>query len=269
MDDLSRLLVQHPQPGARFGQGTLRAWNPDTFEHVIEWRGLRIRDATILAGVDALTWQPGDELILLGADQSGRRGWTDWMVLGRAITPGPGAGAQAIDWMRSSLVRLLMDDLVEELLRSPSGQELAAWVLAQRVRAAQADAEVEITSSSWQSAPGGPTVSDVDVSESGVALVTIGARLAVDSFGSLGQDGLMSFQVDGPTSIAPDFARSAELTVADIDEQVAIGSTTFRQVVLTGLAPGRYSFSARYSTNPGGSGRPAWFEYRSISVIAL
>src|SRR5690554_7513479 len=73
MDDLSRLLVQQPQPGARFGQGTLRAWNPATFEHVIEWRGLRITDATILAGVDALTWQPGDQVLLLGADQSGRR----------------------------------------------------------------------------------------------------------------------------------------------------------------------------------------------------
>lgn len=251
------------------GQGVLRSWDPETFAHVIEWRGLRITDATILAGVDALTWRPGDELILIGADQSGRRGWTDWMVLGRAITPGPGAGAQAIDWMRSSLVRLLMDDLVEELLRSPSGQELAAWVLAQRVHAAQADAEVEITSSSWQSAPGGPTVSNVEVSESGVALVTIGARLAVDSFDTFGQEGLMSFQVNGPTSIAPHYTRSAELAVADIDANVVIGNTPFRQIVLTGLTPGQYSFSARYSTTPGGSGRPVLFENRSISVIAL
>lgn len=252
MDDLSRLLAQQPQPGARFGQGTLRSWDPDTFEHVIEWRGLRISGATILSGVDALTWQPGDQVILLGADQSGRRGWTDWMVLGRAITPGPGAADQAIAPMRTSLA-----------------QQIAVAVFAQRVHAAQVDAEVEITSSSWQSAPGGPAVSDVEVSEAGVALVTIGARLAVDSFSSTGQDGLMSFQVDGPTPIAPDFARSAELTVVDLGEQVAIGSTTFRQVVLTGLAPGQYSFSARYSTTPGGSGRPAWFEYRSISVIAL
>lgn len=269
MDDLSRLLVQRPQPGARFGQGTLREWNPDTFEHVIEWRGLRIRDATILAGVDALTWQPGDQVLLLGADQSGRRGWTDWMVLGRAITPGPGAGEQAIDWMRSSLVRLLVDDVVQELLRSPSGQELAAWVLAQRVHVAQANAEVAITSSSWQTAPGGPTVSNVEVSESGVALVTIGARLAVDSFDTFGQEGLMSFQVNGPTSISPHFTRAAELAVADTDQQVVVGNTPSRQVVLTGLAPGQYSFSARYSTTPGGSGRPVLFENRSISVIAL
>lgn len=252
MDDLSRLLVQHPQPGARFGQGTLREWNPDTFEHVIEWRGLRITGATILAGVDALTWQPGDQVLLLGADQSGRRGWTDWMVLGRAITPGPGAADQAIAPMRTSLA-----------------QQIAVAVFAQRVHAAQADAEVEITSSSWQSAPGGPTVSNVEVSESGVALVTIGARLAVDSFDTFGQEGLMSFQVNGPTSIAPHFTRAAELAVADIDQQVVVGNTPSRQVVLTGLAPGQYSFSARYSTTPGGSGRPVLFENRSISVIAL
>lgn len=252
MDDLSRLLVQQPQPGARFGQGTLREWNPDTFEHVIEWRGLRIRDATILAGVDALTWQPGDQVLLLGADQSGRRGWTDWMVLGRAITPGPGAADQAIAPMRTSLA-----------------QQIAVAVFAQRVHAAQADAEVAITSSSWQSAPGGPTVSNVEVSESGVALVTIGARLAVDSFDTFGQEGLMSFQVNGPTSISPHFTRAAELAVADIDQQVVVGNTPSRQVVLTGLAPGQYSFSARYSTTPGGSGRPVLFENRSISVIAL
>lgn len=252
MDDLSRLLVQHPQPGARFGQGTLREWNPATFEHVIEWRGLRITGATILAGVDALTWQPGDQVLLLGADQSGRRGWTDWMVLGRAITPGPGAADQAIAPMRTSLA-----------------QQIAVAVFAQRVHAAQADAEVEITSSSWQSAPGGPTVSNVEVSESGVALVTIGARLAVDSFDTFGQEGLMSFQVNGPTSISPHFTRAAELAVADIDQQVVVGNTPSRQVVLTGLAPGQYSFSARYSTTPGGSGRPVLFENRSISVIAL
>jgi hypothetical protein len=267
MDDLSRLLAQQPQPGARFGQGTLRVWNPDTFEHVIEWRGLRISGATILAGVDALTWQPGDELILLGADQSGRRGWTDWMVLGRAITPGPGAGTQAIDWMRSSLVRLLMDDLVEELLRSPSGQELAAWVLAQRIRAAQTDAEVEISSTSWVSAPGGPVVNNVQVSESGVALVTVSAFATADSAGTATQAALMSFEATGPTPVSPDLSRAAEITVIDPGGAVVIGGTPGREVVLTGLSPGTYSFSARYMMGPGPS--PTWFRHRSLSVIAL
>ena len=239
MDDLSRLLVQQPQPGARFGQGTLREWDPATFEHVIEWRGLRITGATILAGVDALTWQPGDQVLLLGADQSGRRGWTDWMVLGRAITPGPGAGEQAIDWMRSSLVRLLVDDIVQELIGSPAGATLIRGLIGQASAQAFVAGQVSTSSTSWQNL-GGPSVT-VDVGDSGRALVEFGAVVTT----SPGEHAAMSFQVSGATSQPPSGARSIQ---QQTDASTAIVTTQSAAVLVTGLNPGTHTFAARYTT---------------------
>ena len=153
MDDLARLMQQQPVPGMRFSTGTLRSWNPQTFEHVIEWRGIRITDAVIVPGLDALTWRPGDELLLVTADQSGRHGWASPVVWARAIQPGPDAAETAVAPMRTQLVASLMDELVQQLLTSPAGQDLAAWVLAQRVKVDTAPGEVEITSGSYVSAP--------------------------------------------------------------------------------------------------------------------
>lgn len=250
--DLSPLFQQPRQPTTRFGQGRLLSWNPETFESIVQWQGARLSNLPVLAGMDALTFKAGMDVLLIGWDGGGRRGAQDWAILSRAIEPGPAAAEEAIEPMRTRLA-----------------QQIAAEVFAARIRAAEAAGEVQITSSSWVVAPGGPEVTDVEVSETGVALVTIGSRLAVSSQPGSFHAGFMSFQVTGPTNIAPSFERATEVTVIDVDELTAFGSTPSREVVLTGLDPGTYTFSARYLTEPGGAGNPLFIEYRSLSVIAL
>lgn len=234
MDDLSRLLVQQPQPGARFGQGTLREWNPDTFEHVIEWRGLRIRDATILAGVDALTWQPGDQVLLLGADQSGRRGWTDWMVLGRAITPGPGAADQAIAPMRTSLAQRLSIDVI----RSRFHHQVAVSAHVNSRNAFDDPSEGDPR----------PVISNVEI-VTGVAVVWLSGQFVnlnypVDPNGV--GDLVMSVEVSGATFRSPSHEQAVSIgrsySGGDTRPSGRIGST----VIFDDLNPGVHTFTAKY-----------------------
>jgi len=244
MDDLSRLLVQQPQPGARFGQGTLREWNPNTFEHVIEWRGLRIRDATILAGVDALTWQPGDQVLLLGADQSGRRGWTDWMVLGRAITPGPGAAAQAIAPMRTELAR-----------------QLSVEIFADRLRTDSVAAGESTSSTTFTDLPTvGPVVSGVEI-VTGKALVFLSTYLQTTQ----NSRGHMSFAITGATDRQPseDF-----FALDDLRLRITEGSADGRWsavIEVQGLNPGVHTFTAKYRASIGSCA----FAARTLTVIGL
>lgn len=266
MDDLSRLLVQQPQPGARFGQGTLREWNPATFEHVIEWRGLRIRDATILAGVDALTWQPGDQVLLLGADQSGRRGWTDWMVLGRAITPGPGAGEQAIDWMTTALASRLARQLLGEATHT-------AYVAAY---------EGQSHTLTWADlATPGPAVSNVEIGESGTALVILSARIDITYGWGTGYSGanlmtaMMGLEITGATSRPPDpwasLEKSGQLFAST--GQVTGGATvsSSKVLIIQGLNPGVHTFTAKYRTIavPTDTGAMAEYSDRLLAVLPL
>lgn len=253
MDDLSRLLVQQPQPGARFGQGTLREWNPDTFEHVIEWRGLRITGATILAGVDALTWQPGDQVLLLGADQSGRRGWTDWMVLGRAITPGPGAADQAIAPMRTSLA-----------------QQIAVAVFAQRVHTGVAAPQTQTSSTSYgDGSHPGPSVSGVDVTESGRALVLVSCLIDAGPITNGQVGAFMSYEVSGATSRAPSPLTAVGVSTAVLGAGIShrSGGRFAAADLVTGLNPGTHTFTAKYASQA--ENETVRFSNRSLTVIAF
>jgi hypothetical protein len=91
--DLTSLLVSAPSAAVRYGQGTILNWDPGTFENVVDWRGERLVNLPVVGGVDAFGFLPGDTVALLGWDARGRRGVTQWWILGRLIVPG---GTEAV-----------------------------------------------------------------------------------------------------------------------------------------------------------------------------
>lgn len=88
-DDLAPLLVPGGDPALLFSQGTVISWDPATLSSRIRWRdGVILEDIPVLSGVSALGYQSGDEVALLGWDAGGKRGASQWWVLGRLAIPG-------------------------------------------------------------------------------------------------------------------------------------------------------------------------------------
>lgn len=87
MSDIVPLLVPKPDTmGLRFSQGIVRQWNPQTFENIIEWRGISLPDVPVLSSVDALGFQVGNVVGMLGWAPEG--GTSSWWILGRMSIPG-------------------------------------------------------------------------------------------------------------------------------------------------------------------------------------
>lgn len=63
-DDLAPLLSRHDPSRADYGQGVLTAWNPVTFENTVRWQEVVLSNTIIAPGVDALSFQPGDPVLL-------------------------------------------------------------------------------------------------------------------------------------------------------------------------------------------------------------
>lgn len=100
-DDLAPLLTGGPQEPP-YGQGLLKAWNPDTFENVVHFRGADLVDLPVKSSVEALTYQAGDTVILARWPSS-RGGSSTWWIDGRAVIPGAGRGEDAIAFMTTAL----------------------------------------------------------------------------------------------------------------------------------------------------------------------
>lgn len=87
MSDIVPLLVPRPETmGLRFSQGIVQQWNPDTFENLIDWRGVSLSDVPVLGSVEALSFEPGDVVGMLGWNPEG--GTSSWWILGRISIPG-------------------------------------------------------------------------------------------------------------------------------------------------------------------------------------
>lgn len=85
-DDLAQLLQQPvPGTGLRYSQGELVGWNSETFENAVLWRGVVLRNLSVLPSVDALSFEPGDVLGLLGWNPNG--GAASWWILGKVDQP--------------------------------------------------------------------------------------------------------------------------------------------------------------------------------------
>jgi len=252
--DLSPLFRQPRQPTTRFGQGRLLSWNPETFESIVQWHGARLVNPPVLAGMDALTFRAGMDVLLIGWDGGGRRGAQDWAILSRAIEPGPDAAEEAIAPMRTRLA-----------------QQIAAEVFAARIRVAVADGQVSTTSDDWVELSGGPEIADVEVSETGIAIVFISANVfGMADLTESGVAGLMSVKVSGATVVAPlnrwQFG-GRSVVLPGNENTVNMLAAGTRVAVFNELNPGLHTFTAVYQT---ATGFPEVnFNGRSLSVIAL
>lgn len=175
-------------------------------------------------------------------------------------------------FMRQELVSSLVNDIVEELLVSPAGQELAAFVFAQRVRTGSVeDFESRASTDYGDLTTPGPTVTDVPVSESGEAVVIVGcANQANPDAGAGSSGGLMSFAISGATTRAADDADSMRCVLTNHNSEGPNQTSTVRAsmgVVVTGLNAGLHTFTAKYRAfSPD---RPGLFANRNLMVIGL
>ena len=93
-DDLSDLFVPRVPPAVRYSAGILRGWDPNTKENVVRWRGVTLRNLGVMSSVDPTSIAGGDTVFMLGLDDGGRGGNTEWVIMGKIIVPdGPASGA--------------------------------------------------------------------------------------------------------------------------------------------------------------------------------
>lgn len=263
-DDVVPFLTPPPSSGIRYGQGILKEWNLETFENQVEWQGITLTNLPVHAGVDALTFQAGDLVSLNGWAPSGGAG--SWWIASKIIIPGSDAAQQAISFLRTNLAGQIVDDLVSELLTSPAGSDLAAFVFGERFRAASTAATVGTSSASYVTLSGGPSVSDVEVSDGGTMVVMVGCNGAVSSvIGSPDQAAAMSFQISGASSVSPVDGNAYILAHADLGEDSFVWSRSMAVARITGLNPGTHTVAARYRKMFGGGS----VEFTDRTLIAI
>lgn len=72
-------------------QGVIKSWDVETFANTVTVDGVEFRDLPVASGVEALTYQPGDVVLVEKWFPGGRRGelgvGTAW-IRGRVITLG-------------------------------------------------------------------------------------------------------------------------------------------------------------------------------------
>lgn len=266
-DDLANVLIAPDREFAGYGMGILRAFDRTTFANTVEYRGARLHNLTVKDRIGALTYRAGDVVLLTKWRPTGG-GLASFWIDSAPVVPGEGRAEEAIEFLRGELAKQIVDDLVEELLVSPAGQELAAFVFAQRVHFDEIVDTVNTASTSYVSLTGGPTVSDVPVSESGVAIVGVQARIPIVNSSTANHIAYMGYNTSGATSVAPSDSR-AKVTSHQLNDLSIIASISDQSMswsILTGLTPGNHTFSARYRTD---GGFTATYSARRIIVMAL
>jgi hypothetical protein len=280
--ELADLLVPHhsqgagPRPGfggraadTHYGQATVLEWNPDTGENLIRYRGTEIRNMPSIAGLDGLVFRPGDQVATISWSPNGGAGVI--FVLGRLVVPGTDAAVRSIEVLRTQLVQSIMGELVQQLLTSPEGEELAAFVIGQRVHSDSAEGSESTDSSSFGTLPGGPVVSDVNVGGTGRMLVFCTATIfAVGNFGPSSGGGRMNFQVTGASSHTPGDTNALTQNVTQHQTssvQLTITSGKTRAFLVEGLSEGTHTVTARYRAQS--NGQLVTFAGRNLTVIAF
>lgn len=249
-DDLASVLAAAPPGAVRFGQGTILTWNPSTFENTVRWRDKELTNVPIQAGTDALAFQVGDTVGLLGWDASGKNGVSQYWITGRIIVPGAGAAEEAIAWMTTTLARSISAAVLASRIHSD-------FVLPQGTTST-VDDWVDITFAGNPSP--GPAVT-AEISESGRAIVLLNGQIASDE----GRLVHMGFEVSGATSLTPDqtFGQAFNRSPFTAGESTSVGTTGL--ALMEDLNPGDNTFIAKYRQGTGTGADGAWS--RRVMVV--
>jgi hypothetical protein len=251
-DDLAAMIVPPDREWSGRALGTVKSWNPDTFENVISVRDTDIPDVPLQQPLLGLTLTPGAVVMVDIWKPRSRKGSAVYAISGQWLPVGAGAAAGAVAFMRGALAK-----------------EISAEVFGERVHGATVATQQGRSSATYGDlATVGPTVPDIPVSDVGTMMVWVGCSGAASSqTDGAGQFGYMSFAVSGATSVSPDDARSFHVGFFDFDELAAVTSRAVSAVLLTGLNPGLHTLTAKYRQS--GSTDEAFFSSRVLLAIGI
>ena len=230
-------------PDAAFSRGDIMRRLVDVERQLRELQTSRRLEAATI-GEGGITLQGGR---ILAEDGQGER------VFEVATNP-------ASIFMRPELIQ----GIVEQIISSPSAKVLAAAIFAERIHVSdgwgfQAQTD-EITWSDGGLGANNPTLTDIEITDAGFALVTLTGRMIIDNVHATVPGALMgaqmSMQITGATTVSPDsFGGGAFLehrhkiagTASGDWTSIKAGSVIVPQV----LNPGVHTFAARYSSAVG------------------
>jgi hypothetical protein len=176
-------------------------------------------------------------------------------------------------FMRKALLSDLVNEIVEELLTSAAGIELAQFVNAQLIQTAVSAGQTTTSSTTFgDGSSAGPQVTGVQITSTGRCLVLWGASIDAGPRTDGGQIGAnMSVAISGATTIAADITRtyqtSQSVTVTGATSwSHRIGGRALTGHLFEGLNAGTHTISGKYAT--GVSGETVAFANRLIIAIA-
>lgn len=220
-----------------FRQGVVVAWNQATAENIVKLGDALMDNVPVLNTSEASLLIPGDVVMLLISGST-------CAVIGRVTIPGTPAAASALAALRTA---------------------------GNSVPTLQSTGSTSFTDLSTA----GPEVT-IPIGPSGRALVTVGANMRFDAArgSAVNTAGAsMSFAISGANTQAASSDRSLlgsirydSLQAGGFDTTVAGFLDASKQVLVTGLAPGSTTFTAKYRAVTSGT---AQFEDRVITVLAL
>lgn len=228
-DDLVPLLAASPQPGLGFRQGVVVAWDQQTAENTVDVGGATLTNVPCLNTSEAQLLAPGDVVGILTAGSS-------WFIMGRITIPGTPAAASALALISS------------------------------RIRADQVLGTVATSSTTYQ-ALGGPVVADMQVGQSGKALIMVGASVNYGTTDNLNTEGgEVGVAVSGATTVNASATNSAQETL-NLNITSTVNGQLNRSVLLQNLNPGLHTFT--HQVRAFTSGRSCGFDRRSLVIFAL
>ena len=220
-----------PSQNMRYRQGVVVAWNPLTAENTVDVGGATLTNLPILNTSEALALTAGSVVSIVVIGDEGAK---TYAILGRLTIPASADAASALLGVFGDRVKISV------------------------ITTAEATAAVGYT----DLATVGPTVVDVPIT-TGRALVFA----AADIQPTANENGFMNIEVSGATSVAPSSAQLAPQAYVvgwGAADQVPVSAC--RPILVTGLAVGLHTFTAKYTTSFGAA---VTFRNRAVIVFAL
>lgn len=247
--------------GMRYGQGVILTFDPDTFENTVGFRGLTLTNVPILNGPDALTYQAGTVIALVGWAPNG--GFGAWWILGRVITPGSGASEQAIDFLQTALgaavargvigESFFFDQNFNDSIRTNFGTFGDLETRGTGVADPGPTVSFDLTGDKFLAVWGSPTLSSISGTEEARA------------------EGYMSVEASGASLVSPSITRSVtqDTQYPSVSGAMLLVDSGVSAHMFTGMSPGSYTVQAKYRIDNQGSSDLADIAWRNRWLLVI
>lgn len=237
VDRLAGLLVPPHGEDSGVVQATILSWDPDTFANELDVDGVVFRDVDVGSGIEALTYRPGNVVLLRQQFPGGRlgeRGIGTTFIDRRIISPGTGAAEKAIAFMATALAK-----------------QLSAGVFEERVHSSAVDGFGNRDSSTYGDLDDeeGPLVQNVDV-VTGTVICWVTARISIGPSSDPAENrrGIIGVETSGATSRDPATFGEVSLLVSPTlgEGRPGVSPRMSGTRIITGLTPGTHTFKMQY-----------------------